>query len=123
MIIDFEKLPEVVLTNHFGGHGPMYNRTFLDEKNAITRGIIPPGSTSGYHPHEDGCEILYVLKGELRFKYDDGEETVRAGQVQYCPSGHSHQMFNDTDEDCEFFSCVINRKVVEKLETGTTREI
>ena len=107
MIIDFEKLPEIEVKNHFGGEGSMFNRAYMDEANAIVRGVIPPGSTSGYHVHEKGCEIMYVLRGSLLFKYDDAEERVSEGQVHYCPAGHYHQMFNDTNEDCEFFSVVV----------------
>ena len=44
MIIDFEKLPEIEVKNHFGGEGSMFNRAYMDEANAIVRGIIPRGA-------------------------------------------------------------------------------
>lgn len=37
---------------------------------------------------------------------DDGEERLEAGQVHYCPEGHSHSLINDTESDLIFFSIV-----------------
>ena len=47
-----------------------------------------------------------MLKGSALFQYDDHQERVSEGQVHYCPSGHSHSMLNDTEEDVEYFTVV-----------------
>ena len=103
MIIDFEKLPLNTIEGFRGGEGLYYNRMFTDDANNIVYGILPPGSSSGCHVHEPGCEVLYVLKGEILFNIEGKEERVAAGKIHYCPTGCNHQMLNDTNETAEFF--------------------
>lgn len=107
MIIDFEKIPETKFKNMLGGSGTIFNHAFIDKKAKIVKGVIPPGSSTGYHMHISGFEVMYVLNGSLLYRYDDGEERVVAGQVHYCPHGHKHCMFNDTDEEVAYLSVVV----------------
>ena len=72
----------------------------------IMHGRLEPGSSIGLHSHETNSEVIYVLSGTAEFIYDDGTETVSAGECHYCPKGHSHSMMNNGDEDLIFFAVV-----------------
>ena len=67
------------------------------------------GCTIGLHTHETSSEIIYILSGAGKVKYDDGEEAVSAGQCHYCPKGHSHALINNSGEPLEFFAVVPNQ--------------
>ncbi|MBP5548301.1 MAG: cupin domain-containing protein [Bacteroidales bacterium] len=94
MIIDFEKIQQDVIPHFKGGEGETKNRMFFDGTNKIMHGTLEPGCTIGYHNHETSSEIIYILSGDARVLYDDGEEHLVPGQCHYCPKGHSHSLIN-----------------------------
>ena len=81
-------------------------RQAKSEKVKIAYSTLRPGSSSGYHVHEQNSEIIFVISGTATFHYDDTVEEVRAGQCHYCPMGHSHYMENLTDHDLVYFAVV-----------------
>lgn len=114
MIIDFDKMEEVAHPQFKGGEGETLFRTFNDGQNKIMRGRLDPGCSIGYHRHEINSEIIYVLSGEARCLYDDGDEPgVRAdeklvpGQCHYCPRGHSHSLINASATEPLLFFAVV----------------
>lgn len=106
MIIDYNKIEEETLENFKGGKGELITRNFIDSKNKIMMSRLKPGASSGYHTHEQNSEIVYIISGSGYFKYDNGVEEFRAGDVHYCPMGHSHAMFNNGNEDLVYFAIV-----------------
>ena len=107
MIIDFNTLPEVANHQFKGGEGDTLFRTYNDGTNKIMMGRLDVGCSIGYHPHESNSEIIYILSGKARCRYDQGEETLAAGQCHYCPKGHAHSLTNDSkDEPLLFFAMV-----------------
>lgn len=106
MIIDFNKLDEVAFDRFKDGNGTLFMRSFGDADCRIMRQVLTPGVSSGLHKHEQNCEIVLVLKGVLTFHYDGKTEIVGAGQVHYCPRGHSHYMENRTGDDVECLAIV-----------------
>jgi quercetin dioxygenase-like cupin family protein len=41
---------------------------------------------------DDRCQCAHwgvVLRGQLTYRYADGEEVIRAGEAYYCPPGHT----------------------------------
>lgn len=106
MIIDYSKIEEVAIQNFKGGHGELDTRNFVDEKCKIMMSRLKPDASSGYHTHEGNCEIVYIVSGKGHFNYDGKDEAVCAGDVHYCPMGHSHAMFNDGDDDLVYFAIV-----------------
>ena len=92
--------------NFKGGEGELDTRNFVDDKNKIMLSILKPGASSGYHKHEQNSEIVYILSGVATFTIDDTTEVVKAGDVHYCPMGHSHSMHNHTDEDLVYYAIV-----------------
>lgn len=106
MIIDFEEIEPTSIDGFKGGKGELIVRNYVDDNCKIMRHILTPGASSGLHTHVGNCEIVFILKGTATFHYDDKIETVTAGQVHYCPMGHSHYMENQTDSNVEYFAIV-----------------
>ena len=107
MKIDFTKMEEVANPRFKGGEGDTMFRTFNDGTNKIMRGRLDVGCSIGYHCHETNSEIIYILSGEARCLYDNGEETLTPGQCHYCPKGHAHSLINaSTTEPLTFFAIV-----------------
>lgn len=118
MIVDFNKINEVVTPNFKGGEGAARMRTQYDGMNKIMMGRLLPGCTIGYHIHDESSEIIYITSGTARCLYDGGEpepnganaiieEHLVAGQCHYCPRGHSHSLINASDtEPLEYFAVV-----------------
>ena len=109
MLIDFSIMEPETIPNFLGGDGALRAQMRVDELGKILGGVLDPGSSIGCHTHETSSEIIYILSGTGKVKYDDGEETVKAGQCHYCPRGHSHSLINDSDSPLEFFAVVPNQ--------------
>ena len=109
MLIDFSIMEPETIPNFLGGDGALRAQMRVDELGKILRGVLDPGASIGVHTHETSSEIIYILSGTGKVKYDDGEETVKAGQCHYCPRGHSHSLINDSDSPLEFFAVVPNQ--------------
>ena len=92
MKINFNEMETQVLPQFKGGEGEFLVKMFTDGAGKIMRGTLEPGSTIGYHKHEDNCEIIYILSG--------------AGKCHYCPMGKSHSLINNGVENLEFFAVV-----------------
>lgn len=106
MIIDYSKIAEETLLKFRGGEGELITRNYIDSENKIMMSRLKPGASSGYHKHEGNSEIVFIISGNGHFRYDDTTEYFKAGDVHYCPMGHSHAMFNDGDEDLVYFAIV-----------------
>lgn len=106
MIIDFNNIPEERIDGFKGGRGLLLTHNYVDDQCKIMYSRLRPGASSGLHTHVDNCEIVYVLQGELTFHYDGTTEVARAGQVHYCPKGHTHYMENLTEADVVYFAVV-----------------
>lgn len=106
MIIDLKNIEEKNVDGFKGGKGPFITRFFDDGKVKIMHNVLPAGSKIGLHTHEGNCEVMYILKGAITFKYDGKTETAFAGEVHYCPCCHTHSAENLTTEDAEFFAIV-----------------
>lgn len=109
MLIDFSSMETEIIPRFMGGEGEIHAQMRVDERNRILHGILPPGSSIGYHTHETSSEIIYILSGTGKVEYDGGEEAVKAGQCHYCPKGHSHALINNSDGPLEFFAVVPNQ--------------
>ena len=106
MKINFENMETQVLPQFKGGEGDFLVKMFTDGAGKIMRGTLPPGACIGYHKHETNCEIIYIISGAGKCKYEDGEETLAAGDCHYCPWGKSHALINNGVENLEFFAVV-----------------
>lgn len=107
MVIDFSNIELSVMPHFKGGEGDTKSRIFFDGMNKIMLGCLEPGCTIGYHIHDTSSEIIYILGGQARCLYDDGEEILSPGQCHYCPKGHSHSLINaSATEPLTYFAIV-----------------
>ena len=99
MKIDFNEIQEIANPQFKGGVGDTMFRTYNDGQNKIMRGRLDPGCSIGLHSHETNSEIIYILSGEARCLYDDGEERL--------VPDHSHSLINaSATEPLTFFAIV-----------------
>lgn len=110
MIIDFNEIEEKQVNGFKNGSGPFLTKLADDNKVKIMHNILPVGSSIGMHTHKGNCEVMYILKGTITFTCDGKQETAKAGEVHYCPCGHTHSAENLGDTDAEFFAIVPETK-------------
>ena len=106
MIIDYSSIEEQTEVKFKGGNGELVTKNFVDDKNIIMMSHLKPGANIGYHQHEQNSEIIFILSGEGHFEYDGTIEKVKAGDVHYCPMGHSHAFYNDGPDNLSYFAIV-----------------
>lgn len=106
MLLDFNAMEETAVPRFLDGEGVTHLRMRVDELGKILRGTLEPSSSIGLHTHETSSEIIYILSGTGKVKYDDGEEPLKPGDCHYCPKGHTHSLINDSDGLLEFFAVV-----------------
>lgn len=106
MVIDFDNIAQASVFGFKGGEGELKTRNYVDENIKIMKSALTPGASSGDHLHDVNCEVIYILKGVMTFYADGERELVAAGQVHYCPKGHTHHFVNETKEDVEYLAIV-----------------
>ena len=57
--------------------------------------------------HHEGQELDYILKGKLRFVYEDHEEVLNEGDFVIHDPSHGHGMIATGGEDCVFLAIII----------------
>lgn len=85
MYIDFENMQTKQLPNFKGGEKIFFADMFDDGNAKIMRGRLESGASIGFHTHEENCEIIFILDGTGKVKYDETEEKLSAGSCHYCP--------------------------------------
>lgn len=106
MIIDFDNMDFLRRENLFGGESFFDAKIFNDGQNRILYGKLEPGASIGFHVHDAGSEMLYIISGKGFADYDGTQERLYPGICHYCPKGHSHVTVNDGNEDLVFFAVV-----------------
>jgi uncharacterized cupin superfamily protein len=69
--------------------------------------VLKPGAWSSQrHWHNGEDELVIILLGEAVLIEDDGETTMRPGDVAAWPAGvrNGHHLVNRTDADCVFIA-------------------
>jgi mannose-6-phosphate isomerase-like protein (cupin superfamily) len=51
-----------------------------------------------WHKHDDEDELFYIVKGQLRMRYEDGEVVINEGDFHVVPKGVMHNPL--ADEEC-----------------------
>lgn len=104
MLIGFNKLKEIAVSEMNGGTGEVIARMYNDPMNRIIMSRLPKGSSIGTHQHPNGCDINYVVSGHGRAFVDGVEEELQPGVCHYCPKGHSHSIENTGNDDLVLFT-------------------
>lgn len=106
MKIEFDKITEQHIPHFKGGEQQFDVHMYFDGTNRIMKGQLQPGASIGYHIHDQSCEMLLITEGHATVLYDDQRYTVSAGDVHFCPKGHSHSVINDADTTLKFYAFV-----------------
>lgn len=106
MVINFDKIEEIILPEFFGGMKEMHTHMYTDNSNRIFTAFLEPGASIGEHLHDGTSEIIYIIKGRGTGVVDGSKTEMEAGMCQYCRSGHTHSLINTGDEVLEFFAVV-----------------
>lgn len=110
MTFNWNEIEETIIPNFYGGKGRAIAKMMVDGNNRILKGTLEPGCSIGVHTHEYSSEIVYALEGEVITIEDGIERTLKAGQIHYCPMGHSHGMENKSDKNFVMIAVVPQHK-------------
>lgn len=78
------------------GKGRLFNRVHLN-----------PGSSIGYHIHEQDAELFYILSGSGVYSDNGTKVEVRAGDLAICETGHGHSIANTGEDALEFIAVIV----------------
>jgi uncharacterized cupin superfamily protein len=70
-------------------------------------GLLPPGSPSVYHYHQNRESIILLVSGEGTEIVEGRETSVKAGDILFIPAGEKHALVNRSGRDLrylEFFT-------------------
>ncbi len=71
---------------------------YFGENEGATMGsgicYIPENSSNENHTHYEEDEVIFVLKGEIKFVFPDYERILKPFQGIYIPKNEEHQIFN-----------------------------
>ena len=104
------EMPEGLEREPAGGKGQMTFLTLfrpedLEGKTGMFAAVtLEPGNTVGEHVHDTDSEVFYVMEGEAVMIEDGRRYPVSAGDIEYCPKGHSHGIENLSDRPMTFLA-------------------
>lgn len=106
MKIDFNSIEEKRNPGFKGGEGTAVLKIYTDSTIKVIKGYLEKDSSIGMHTHDDSSETVYILSGSGKMIYDGEEEVLTAGDVSYCPKGHTHSLVNTGEEPLWFLGVV-----------------
>lgn len=68
---------------------------------------LAPGTSIGYHVHENETELFYFLTGEGVADDSGVKLPVAAGDTMATPSGFGHSVENTGDQDLTFVAAIV----------------
>lgn len=68
---------------------------------------LEKGCSIGLHPHVKETEYYYILSGNGIVIEDDGEKTVKEGDLVITGNGGSHSIINNNTEPLIFVAAII----------------
>ncbi len=60
--------------------------------------LISPRSSTSYHSHAEGGELMFVVTGRGRVTIEGNESPIGADTAVFAPLGVRHRLVNDSDE-------------------------
>lgn len=74
----------------------------------ISKLVIPPGASIGYHDHSGEFEALYVISGEATVNDNGAEAVLREGDMILCKDGCGHSTENRGAEPLVLMALILN---------------
>ncbi len=89
---EFMKDPKREIWVYFGTH---------NGSDTFGAGVcrIPPQSSNEMHAHDEGDEVIYVIKGSMRVIVEGETGVMNQGDGILIRKGQQHQIFNDSKTD------------------------
>lgn len=83
---------------------------FTENAEVVSRLVLIPGASIGYHEHVGNEEVITVLSGTGHLT-DDGEEfDLQAGDVTICREHHHHGIENTSESEELVLMAVVIKK-------------
>lgn len=98
--------PIVEAKNLKDGEGTILIQSYEDDKHKVMRATLRPGVTIGYHTHEVGSEVMYILEGTANLLCNEKEYELKPGMSHYLPTGEYHSLRNYSTEDLVIFAVI-----------------
>ena len=106
MKIDFDKIEQVSIPNFKGGEKSFDVKMFTAAGCKILKGELQSGASIGMHTHSTDCEIMRIEQGSGVVIFDGEEIPLQAGDIHYCPKGHTHSLINTGEAPLSFLGIV-----------------
>lgn len=106
MLIDFNSLPEIEISEMNDGNGSVLAKMTINENGRFIISRIKPNSSIGLHEQTSGNDVNYVISGTGKAIFDGYEEELKAGVCHICPKNHSHSIINTGNDDLIIFTLV-----------------
>ena len=97
-----------------GGVGQLTFHHFLEKEQLaphsrlLCKMVMEPGTTMGFHTHENEGEFFYILSGVAKI-FDGSEEILLyPGDTLFTPSGSSHGIEVEGDETLEYLAIILS---------------
>ncbi len=96
--------------NPAGGKGHMTIQTLMtpheleNKTGMFAVATLEPGAVVGEHLHTQECEVYYILSGSGTMIEDGVRSPIAAGDLEFCPKGHSHGLENASDAPLSFLA-------------------
>lgn len=84
------------------------NSDFKSNVDFIDRVVVPPGSTVGFHKHDNNEEMYIVLDGTGLMKIENKEVSISKGDMILNPVGGRHGLVNNSSENIDLLVVQIN---------------
>ena len=111
MITRKEDMQIKVLEQMRGGNGSAKLTGLISEfpKHArlFSTITLEPGSSIGYHVHENETELFYFVSGEARVRDDENTYELSAGDSMSTGHGHGHGVESIGDEPLVMVACIV----------------
>lgn len=109
MIIDFNKIEEITVSEMNNGTGTMTAKIYMDKQVKVIPCVIHSGSSIGLHKHETSDDINYVISGNGKAICNGQEEILNANTCHICKKGSEHSIINTGNEDLVLLTIVVEQ--------------
>ncbi len=77
----------------------------------LSKLVIPPGSSIGYHEHDGEIGAYYVLSGEATVNDNGNEVVLHPGDMTRCGAGCAHSTKNNGTEDLVLMALIMEERI------------
>lgn len=102
----------------FGGKGSISVKGLLDapgemydKGRVFSHTIVYPGSSIGYHVHNNESETYYILSGNGKFNDNGTIVDVQAGDVTFTGDGEGHGLEATGEKPIEMIALILYHNV------------